>query len=738
MTINNLRYKTFRKYFLTYMIIFMFLISAAFSIFLLVLRSERKNREELEQKEQIEKISILLDNQLSSVYNVMDIFWNTSWVNKLMETNDWFTEEFTTLRKIELSKNINSIVISNDVIKDISLIYPQKDLAINTHGWWERGEYSRYLANRLKIDSNMINSIYFEYKHEGNLYYQKLAYINTNYLIYISPLEISNIPRAFVVVTVDKDYLSKLINPIYDENMQYLELVDRELGIIYTYEGQDNSAYKESANDMMSDYTAEMPSSSLILKIGYSVSKGSIAIKDILRYGIILIIASISALFTSYYLAYLTYKPLKHVLAKINHSNKKTADENKSEYSVIEESFERLKEQNLSFQESLTKYKEAANKNLQLRLLNGYFVLGNYEREISYFDLPFSNDDTFYVIQYSWNEWSHSEIDQMYDLKTKAMAVAELIFNKEQYRAVVTDTMDNSFVVILASKIDNKYYYSQFKQLAEKTANAIFELIDVIPDYFISQGHKGMIGISIAYQKTERERLNSEKEQINSDRSKDEENHVYFPEDWKKQLKAAVYNGNENLVNSIIIQIFSSNEEQGITIQGKESLINYLIELINQLMDEWKIDPNDVIGEVEITWKDRDNINTIFHKLSKTIIRRRLGMIDHIQHPMLDYVNYNYNDPDLSLKNLSQVFELSVASVSRTFKEITNINFHEYLTRLRINKSKQLLEIHGYDLKRIVYEVGYDNEYSFKRAFLRVEGEKPRDYVEAVRDIWNK
>ena len=99
---------------------------------------------------------------------------------------------------------------------------------------------------------------------------------------------------------------------------------------------------------------------------------------------------------------------------------------------------------------------------------------------------------------------------------------------------------------------------------------------------------------------------------------------------------------------------------------------------------------------------------------------------------IVGYVNQNFTDPSISLKELGSRFSLSVQAVSRLFKSATTVNFSDYLTRLRMEKSKELMRQIGYRPQEIAMQVGYENEYSFKRAFLRTENCRPRDYYNQI------
>lgn len=96
----------------------------------------------------------------------------------------------------------------------------------------------------------------------------------------------------------------------------------------------------------------------------------------------------------------------------------------------------------------------------------------------------------------------------------------------------------------------------------------------------------------------------------------------------------------------------------------------------------------------------------------------------------MEYVDENVFDPELSLNMLSDIFGVSNASISRLFKNATGDTFYNYITDRRMRRAQELLRLRGYSPKGMAAEVGYDNEYSFKRAFVRQYGITPKEYAE--------
>src|SRR4029434_1902328 len=58
----------------------------------------------------------------------------------------------------------------------------------------------------------------------------------------------------------------------------------------------------------------------------------------------------------------------------------------------------------------------------------------------------------------------------------------------------------------------------------------------------------------------------------------------------------------------------------------------------------------------------------------------------------------------------------------------TGVNFTEYLSRVRIEKAKNLLLNPNLRISEIAYEVGFQSLTHFNRVFKKVAGESPTEY----------
>lgn len=90
------------------------------------------------------------------------------------------------------------------------------------------------------------------------------------------------------------------------------------------------------------------------------------------------------------------------------------------------------------------------------------------------------------------------------------------------------------------------------------------------------------------------------------------------------------------------------------------------------------------------------------------------------------YMHDNFRK-DISLEDVSQKVDISSYYFSKIFKEETGENFIEYLTRLRMEEAKRLLEDTDVSIKEVCSEVGYSDPNYFSRSFKKYAGVTPTE-----------
>jgi len=85
-------------------------------------------------------------------------------------------------------------------------------------------------------------------------------------------------------------------------------------------------------------------------------------------------------------------------------------------------------------------------------------------------------------------------------------------------------------------------------------------------------------------------------------------------------------------------------------------------------------------------------------------------------------------DEDLSLANIAKVVNVSANYFSTLFKQATGLNFADYVARVRVEKTKNLLLNPNLRISEIAFEVGFQSLSQFNRSFRRVAGVSPKEY----------
>ena len=122
-----------------------------------------------------------------------------------------------------------------------------------------------------------------------------------------------------------------------------------------------------------------------------------------------------------------------------------------------------------------------------------------------------------------------------------------------------------------------------------------------------------------------------------------------------------------------------------------------------------------------------------------TIFAQHLSMIsnqvivhqENTETPMItrarQYIEQNQAE-ELSLTMVAKAVNTSTYYFCKLFKKATGLNFTDYVSRVRIEKAKNLLLNPNLRISEIAYEVGFQSLTHFNRVFRRIIGQSPSVY----------
>ena len=98
-----------------------------------------------------------------------------------------------------------------------------------------------------------------------------------------------------------------------------------------------------------------------------------------------------------------------------------------------------------------------------------------------------------------------------------------------------------------------------------------------------------------------------------------------------------------------------------------------------------------------------------------------------VEKEMVSYIQQNYTGT-ISLKEFGEQFHLSEKYISRYFKEHFHITLSQYVTYLRLEHAKQLLQDTDLPITEIALQSGYQNVSYFIRSFKKTYEVSPLKY----------
>ncbi|HWM26499.1 MAG TPA: helix-turn-helix domain-containing protein [Chthoniobacterales bacterium] len=97
---------------------------------------------------------------------------------------------------------------------------------------------------------------------------------------------------------------------------------------------------------------------------------------------------------------------------------------------------------------------------------------------------------------------------------------------------------------------------------------------------------------------------------------------------------------------------------------------------------------------------------------------------EQLVHRMLDYIEKEYTRP-ITLKECACNLEFNAAYLCALFSRTIGIPFKSYLTRLRLEKARELLSDPTRRVSDVAYAVGYTSADRFRLAFKAATGLAP-------------
>ena len=113
--------------------------------------------------------------------------------------------------------------------------------------------------------------------------------------------------------------------------------------------------------------------------------------------------------------------------------------------------------------------------------------------------------------------------------------------------------------------------------------------------------------------------------------------------------------------------------------------------------------------------------------LSNQVVLQQVNVEPPVITRAKEYIQEHQTE-NLRLAHVAKAVNTSTFYFCKMFKKVTGINFTDYLSRVRIEKSKNLLLNPNLRVSEIAFEVGFQSLTHFNRVFKKILGQSPTEY----------
>ena len=127
-----------------------------------------------------------------------------------------------------------------------------------------------------------------------------------------------------------------------------------------------------------------------------------------------------------------------------------------------------------------------------------------------------------------------------------------------------------------------------------------------------------------------------------------------------------------------------------------------------------------------------DWVLTVLLKLRKLNLTTKMTNSQKLLDSGVTYIDTNYSDPEISMESVCEYLGISVSYLSLLFKKHKETTFVKYLTKVRMDRAKELLKLTEQRIIEIAEACGFKDVYYFSHSFKKVMGVSPKKYREEI------
>jgi AraC-like DNA-binding protein len=217
---------------------------------------------------------------------------------------------------------------------------------------------------------------------------------------------------------------------------------------------------------------------------------------------------------------------------------------------------------------------------------------------------------------------------------------------------------------------------------------------------------------------------------------KDSDTDYYFPRNFTERMTKYISKGRIDEIRKMLGEIYEKNVNMGGPPEMYHALVDELhISVIKALKEVTDLNSVHVNIEKIKMLATLEEIFNYYEKALESVIdtlkqtEESQAGNKELEKRILEFLEENYCNPDLSLQYLTEYFNVSSKYISLFCKKYFNTTYFRYIQNKRIAKAVELIRTGKYSLAEISDMCGYTNLLTFRRNFKSVTGVNPSDFT---------
>ena len=741
--LKNYKEKVLKKYFLTYLLIFLIpFIILTISLYQFSAGSYKKQLEEANLNN-LAQLTTYLDNEFNTYQDTA----NSIRVNQKLSSFYLNHPYYSMDAKLELNKySVNSMFV-----KELFIYYPQKEQFYSQHGNYDLDTLLDYKYDMIDFDA--------EHFKEN---------LKTHSLQITSDRFKRNDQEALLEIFIpisNKDALHSATVVFFinaNKMKQFLKDMNQDFsGDIFLFSSNGNliaSTTSDVTKKELTQLFKSKGSESTINKQTFVVSRSQLANDSLslmtivnkrelynpfLRVQIIffltMLVLFIVGIILSLFMSYNQYKPIQHLntlfdtIAKKeeNQPSEKTLDV----LETLNHQTSHLIEKNVAYNQQLQEQQVQLKSQVLTQLLEGKLDNQAINRFIS--DGLLSEMTGHFCVGLIGIRAN----DTSFNVKLKSILMATFpLENEDVYIEAVELPFKKDYVAIIIQFSQHMKNNQTIEKIATNITHQIDELVKHRNTYYFGSIYEDWSKINQSYIEAiscrdyYAYRLENRNIYAYQQLPTKEEHDVLYQLDTglMVQLENALADGNQEISYQAIETLLTASNTQALP---PYLLKSFCFEILNTMIKT----ANKRSITLEPEWvKNVVNASTLF-----TIMTELQQLANHIclqakenasieesqmKHDIFTYIKENFRSHDFSLEELALKFDFSVSYLSKLIKEETGETFSKHVQQLRLDYIQQQLIETDDTIKTIIHDAGYYDVSNFTRKFRQLVGVTPGQY----------